>query len=145
MCLIASLNSCYSQAKNETIVECEIYSTGLFDKIYKIKILENGEYNVVLGEKFDNCDNFFKIKEQRDILLQKSDLRQIKDLLKETDNHMPEIEREYIKKGGWEIIVKQNKKKYHYYKGEHINTPLDSLVRKIIILSPLKIDMQGNS
>mgnify|MGYP006916565401 FL=1 len=53
------------------------------------------------------------------------------------------IQKDEVRKGGWEIFFMSNGKKYHFYYGEFGSTPLGLLIEQIIKISPIKLNLHS--
>ena len=141
--LITNLMSChkYDEKKDNIILlKCEI-STSLY-QTYFIQIFKNGVFNVVYGEKSLESDSIVRIIKQKSCKLNENDMRCIKELYSQVVK-LNNIEKDEIRKGGWEIILLTDNKRYHFYYGEYDNTALGLLIENIIKKSPITLDLHS--
>ena len=130
--------------ENKMILKCIIFPTGVTSETYLIKVFENGRFDITYGNKNNGfeSDDFESIINSKSIVLKETDLKIIKDLRSQI-SESKEVEKTYIKKGGWEIIVMTDGEKNHFYHGELNDTPLGKLIDELISISPIKLDIHS--
>ncbi len=141
--LITSLMSCHNHDEKQSgtlLLKCEI-SASLY-QTYLIQIFKNGDLNVVYGEKSIESDSIVKVINQKSCKLNENDMRCIKELHSQVIK-INSIEKVEIRKGGWEIVLIIDDKRYHFYYGEYENTPLGLLIKSIIRKSPILLDLHS--
>jgi len=141
--LITNLISCHKhneKKSNIILLKCEI-SASLY-QTYFIQIFKNGVFNVVYGEKSSELDSIVRIINQKSCKLNENDMRCIKELYYQVIK-LDYIEKDEIRKGGWEIILLTDNKRYHFYYGEYDTTALGLLIEDIIRKSPIPLNLHS--
>ncbi|TKG87727.1 hypothetical protein EYV94_28020 [Puteibacter caeruleilacunae] len=132
------------KSTNKMVLKCNIFPTGITSKTYSIKVYEDGSLNVIFGDKGQtkDSDSFERVINDTTIIIKDADLKIITDLQAKVLT-LDEVEKDYTKKGGWEVILIVNEKKYHFYHGELSDTPIGKLVEELKRCSPVKIDIHS--
>ncbi len=131
-----------TNSTNETLMTCTIFQTGVYWEVYTIEVYRNGNYKITLGEKEINKpeSDFIKITKQDSLILNKVDYQVLEDLCDEI-SLLDELEKKSIKKGGWEIMLNIEGKRFNFYNGEQSDTAIDKAIQKLKQLSPIEIDL----
>ncbi|OAE90406.1 hypothetical protein SU65_11745 [Flavobacterium psychrophilum] len=132
------------QNENNVILNCLIFPTGVTTETYFFKVFENGELEVTFGEKDNNLENanFKNVIWQNKSIITPNNLKLIKQYNIKL-NSLRDLKRENLKKGGWEIILNSNNKRFNFYYGEQTKTAIGKIINEIIKSSPNKIDLHS--
>ena len=132
------------QNENNLILNCLIFPTGIPTETYFFKVFENGEIEIIFGEKKSNLENadFTKIIWKNKSIISKNNFKLIKQFNLEL-NSLENLKKKKIKKGGWEIILKNKDKKFNFYYGDETKSVLNKIINEIIKASPNKIDLHS--
>lgn len=142
--LVLFIGCQYKSNASRKIVKCTIFPTGVYYKTYLVEIYDDGKFEITFGEINANARSiiFVKKSEYKSIIIKQTDLKELRDLRKQLLFHNS-FEKTTVKKGGWEIILNADGKKFNFYYGEMPNTPFGKIVAKIIKIAPLKIDIHS--
>lgn len=129
---------------NKIMFKCVIFPTGMNSETYLIKMFEYGQLEVSYGIKTsDSEDEYFnKIINKKKITLSEGDFKIIK-VLNSKLSGLNSIQKDEVRKGGWEIFLMSNGKKYHFYYGEYSSASLGLLIEQIIKISPIKLNLHS--
>lgn len=130
--------------EGDMLLKCYFYPTGMSSEVYLVKIFSDGKMEVTFGEKDIHEDNdvFSKIIKYESIILEDTNTKMINSFCKELMN-FDDVRVQNIKKGGWEVLLISNGRKFHLYFGEISETPIDEIIDEIIKTSPIKIDLHS--
>lgn len=137
--------SCQSRnVQNKMLFKCIIFPTGITSETYLIKVFKNGQFDVDYGIKTSSLEqeNFDSVVNTKSVVLNNADIKRIKELHSKV-SELSSIEKKNIRKGGWEIVLITDNKRYHFYYGEYNNTPLGLLIEDIIRKSPIILNLHS--
>lgn len=142
--LLSTISCQGNKQVNKMILKCSIFPTGVTSKTYLIRVYDDGTLSVMFGDKKQGIENdqFEKVVSDKTKPLKELELNNILDL-KTKILELDEVSKTYTKKGGWEIILLIEGKKYHFYHGELKDTSIGKLIKEIKRVSPVKIDIQS--
>lgn len=135
---VLSLLSC--NVKKE-VMRIIIFPTGVYEETYNISLYKNKTMKVskgILNDLNMENKNFFVEDSYSLKTLNNEIYNEISHLLREV-MELDELKKNYILKGGWEIIAVINGKKFHFYYGENVYNDLKMLIEIIMIQSEINI------
>jgi hypothetical protein len=133
---------------NENIikpVKLAIFPIGMTSDTYFFHVNSEGILEVKIGNR--NSDdisdaNFIEPTSIDNKKLSEEELESITKLVNEIGNDKTVLEK-IIKKGGWEVIIMIENKKYNFNYGNYDDTSYGKLVKLLIQYSPLEIDIHS--
>lgn len=128
--------------KSNPKFSCWIYPSGVLSDTYLVELSDEGILIVQHGERSDDAKNLLKTYKSKSKELKKSELSQLDALLLQSMEMKP-VERGALKKGGWEIKLGINGRLYHFYYGNHKDSPIDKIIDMLRKLSPIEIDIHS--
>jgi hypothetical protein len=128
------------EQKDSILFTCIVSQTSTTCDAYTINILKNRTLSIIFGEKEFNGDNYIHILDQKNIPLDKKDFKRLKALEIKT-RKIEESKIRCSERGGWQIDIISNGKKFNFCNGEQIDTPLGQLYDEIKRLSPIEIEL----
>lgn len=142
--LLLTISCQFRNGQNKILLKCIVFPKGITSETYLIKVFENGQIDVVYGIKTSSLEQekFDSIVNTKSVVLTSTEIKNIKELLAET-SELNSIETKEIRKGGWEIVLITDNKRYHFYNGECENTPIGLLIKSIIQKSPILVDLHS--
>lgn len=128
------------EIKDKLIISCIVSQTSTICDVYTIEIFKNRNLKVTFGEKEIAGENYNLILVQKINLLTFREYRKIKKLKRSIESISPSNDT-CMEKGGWQVDVVSNSRKYNFCMGEQLESPLGIFYNEISQLSPIKFDL----
>jgi hypothetical protein len=134
-----------TESNNAMLITCSVTATGLPARSYLVRILEDGVCQAKSGTRnATNAEELVEVKQNKTRTISGHDLDRLRALAKQV-SELKERSESQIRKGGWEIRIMVDRKRYHYYHGDKVEPTLTELFETIRRISPLKIEMESFS